>query len=262
MEGTSSDDGLGIMHTLRDLVLFISCYLALNLQNDLVVLALHNGDCHYLYESPKSKLRRGVRVQPPVSDVCKEIITRIFHIFSSPLQSPPGDVPSSGSESPLAAGLSMALCHIQRLGTGSCTGLRQIFCLLRSPVSQRQYIPMMNVIFAAQQAFVTIDSYSLCDMHSDILEQAANMTNGLHRKLQKDGELGQHLLTFSSWSQTCRHSLLPGKQCGVDFKTFCFCHKKTLQRGFVCSACLSISCVALKSGGDCMTCAANFDTRS
>ena len=71
MEGTSSDDGLGIMHTLRDLVLFISCYLALNLQNDLVVLALHNGDCHYLYESPKSKLRRGVRVQPPVSDVCK-----------------------------------------------------------------------------------------------------------------------------------------------------------------------------------------------
>ena len=125
MEGTSSDDGLGIIHTLRDLVLFISCYLALNRQNDLVVLALHNGDCHYLYESPNSKLRRGGRVQPPVSDVCKEIITRIFHIFSSPLQSPPGDVPSSGSESPLAAGLSMALCHIQRLGTGSCTGLRQ-----------------------------------------------------------------------------------------------------------------------------------------
>lgn len=255
-----SNKGLGLTRTFRHLVSFIAGYLALNQQNELVVIALHNSDCRYLYKSPHLDMRTGV--QPPMSDVCKEILSKILQLSSSTLQTTSRDSGPSNAdsvESPLAAGLSMALCHIKRIGLGSSGDSRRIFCLQRSTVSQRQYIPMMNVIFAAQQAFVPIDSYSLCCKDSNILEQAANITRGLHRKMQHDGELGQHLLTFSAWSLSCRGSLYLGKQHGVHFNTFCFCHKKMLHRGFVCSACLSISCAALNSVGNCMSCSAKFD---
>lgn len=52
-----------------------------------------------------------------------------------------------------------------------------------------------------------------------------------------------------------QHLVLPF-QLNVDFRAACFCHKKILDIGFVCSVCLSIFCMTYPK---CLTCDTIFD---
>ena len=45
------------------------------------------------------------------------------------------------------------------------------------------------------------------------------------------------------------------KPSQVDFRASCFCHKRSIDIGFVCSVCLSIFCEKLPH---CITCGADF----
>lgn len=40
----------------------------------------------------------------------------------------------------------------------------------------------------------------------------------------------------------------------VDFRAACFCHRRVVDTGFVCSICLSIFCEVPDNGGECLTC--------
>lgn len=40
----------------------------------------------------------------------------------------------------------------------------------------------------------------------------------------------------------------------VDFRAACFCHRRVVDTGFVCSVCLSIFCEVPDNGGECLTC--------
>ena len=65
------------------------------------------------------------------------------------------------------------------------------------------------------------------------------------------------LFESSSADADTRHRfLLERNQRGVDFRASCFCHKKPLDAGFVCSVCLSVYC---DERGACQTCDADFE---
>lgn len=50
-----------------------------------------------------------------------------------------------------------------------------------------------------------------------------------------------------------RSHLIPPTGTDVDFRAACFCHRRVVDIGFVCSICLSIFCEP-PEGGDCLTC--------
>lgn len=158
-------------------------------------------------------------------------------------------------------------------GALTFTGVRpRILCLSCSPDCPAQYVAVMNAIFSAQRAEVAIDALML-GMDSPYLQQAAHLTAGLYVRAgpgSKDAgasvqrpaqaaagrvagqgssaageQLGaalQYLLTIFSADTGTRSMLRVHQPLGVDFRASCFCHKKPIPIGHVCSVCLAIFC--------------------
>ncbi|MCJ1246438.1 RNA polymerase II transcription factor B subunit 4 [Trapelia coarctata] len=135
-----------------------------------------------------------------------------------------------------------------------------------STASPTQYIPFMNTIFAAQRMGVPIDILSLAGS-SSFLQQASDATNGTYVSLPPPsnpstapkthpppahGLLPTLLLAFLP-DATARTHLIAPTQASVDFRAACFCHRKIVDVGFVCSICLSIFCEP-PEGALCLTC--------
>ena len=120
-----------------------------------------------------------------------------------------------------------------------------------------QYIPIMNCIFAAQRLRIPIDTLSLSlSSPSTFLQQASDATSGTYltpsSPLHVHGLL-QYLLMAFLPDSFARKSLVPPSKVDVDFRAACFCHKKVVSTGYVCSICLSIFCEPLAEGR-CLTC--------
>jgi transcription initiation factor TFIIH subunit 3 len=101
-----------------------------------------------------------------------------------------------------------------------------------------QYIPMMNSIFAAQRKRVPIDILKLAG-DTVLLQQASDATGGVYMKPEKPEGLLQYLMMGFLPDAMARESLVMPSAGGVDFRAACFCHRKVVDIGFVCSVCLS-----------------------
>jgi transcription initiation factor TFIIH subunit 3 len=108
-----------------------------------------------------------------------------------------------------------------------------------------QYIPVMNSIFAAQRLHVPIDILKLAG-DSVFLQQASDATKGIYMDVrpppQGNGDprgILQYLMMSFLPDQTCRKHLILPTQVEVDFRAACFCHRRVVDVGFVCSVCLS-----------------------
>ncbi|RAH86482.1 transcription factor Tfb4 [Aspergillus japonicus CBS 114.51] len=115
-----------------------------------------------------------------------------------------------------------------------------------------QYIPIMNAIFACQRLQIPID---VCKLAGDavFLQQAADATKGVYMALAEPRGLLQYLMmAFLPDQRSRRHLILPTR-VDVDFRAACFCHRRVVDIGFVCSICLSIFCEPLEKG-ECLTC--------
>mmetsp|Transcript_8198 Transcript_8198/g.20720 ORF Transcript_8198/g.20720 Transcript_8198/m.20720 type:complete len:312 (+) Transcript_8198:269-1204(+) len=267
----------GLEATLRQLMVFINGYLSLNQQNRVAVIAMHSDGCHYLYVSPAEEDNDGGLdaeylgftnnvggLEPIQSDACTRILERLSTLTPGHARNMDGsDSPAEAVltrthvTTPLAAAMSMAICYCNRLQTrgNSVISVPRILCLQGSEDSASQYIPMMNAIFSAQRVGIPIDSCLLgCD-DSAFLQQAAHITGGLYYKPRRGDTLVQHLLSVSSADQYSRRFLQLPNQRGVDFRASCFCHKRPVDTGFVCSVCLSIFC---EDRVLCPTCGASF----
>ncbi|GAA6007503.1 hypothetical protein JCM11491_004188 [Sporobolomyces phaffii] len=186
----------------------------------------------------------------------------------------------------LVAALSMALCHINRLSlstTATSTGASsasansttastssssesnarvqpRILILSVTPDEPSQYVPIMNCIFTAQKTGISIDCLKILGKSdSTFLQQATHLTSGTYFKLPSSGHtrsgLIQYLLVnFLSGPLASRH-LNRAKQDHVDLRAACFCHRKIVDLGYVCSVCLSIFCSPLPV---CTTCRTKF----
>ncbi|KAJ9667510.1 RNA polymerase II transcription factor B subunit 4 [Coniosporium apollinis] len=118
-----------------------------------------------------------------------------------------------------------------------------------------QYIPVMNTIFAAQRQRVPLDVLKLAG-DTVFLQQAADATGGVYiapsSAAARAGLLQYLMMGFLPNARARAALVMPGGG-EVDFRAACFCHRRVVDVGFVCSVCLSIFCEPLEEG-ECLTC--------
>lgn len=137
----------------------------------------------------------------------------------------------------------------------------RILVLTLSPDNPAQYIPLMNAIFASQRLSIPLDILPLSPHStSTFLQQAASTTSGLYipctSQLSHAGLLQTLMFGYLPDATSRSDLILPGGEGegkAVDFRAACFCHRRIVDVGFVCSVCLSIFCEVLE-GGECLTC--------
>ncbi|KAK2766895.1 RNA polymerase II transcription factor B subunit 4 [Arachnomyces sp. PD_36] len=139
--------------------------------------------------------------------------------------------------------------------SSASTGLQSrilIISVSSSTGSAHQYIPIMNCIFACQRLHIPID---VCKLSGDavFLQQASDATKGIYMPLSEPRGLLQYLMMAFLPDQRSRKHLILPTRIDVDFRAACFCHRKVVDIGFVCSICLSIFCEPPENG-DCLTC--------
>jgi transcription initiation factor TFIIH subunit 3 len=101
-----------------------------------------------------------------------------------------------------------------------------------------QYIPIMNTTFAAQRLRIPIDILKLAG-DTVFLQQASDATKGIYMQLRNPRGLLQYLMMAFLPDQMSRKHLVAPTQEVVDFRAACFCHRRVVDVGFVCSICLS-----------------------
>jgi len=101
-----------------------------------------------------------------------------------------------------------------------------------------QYIPIMNSTFAAQRLRVPIDILKLAG-DTVFLQQAAFTTKAVYLQLANLQGVLQYLMMAFLPDQLARKHLVVPTQEVVDFRAACFCHRRVVDVGFVCSICLS-----------------------
>ncbi|OXN10795.1 hypothetical protein CDV58_00357 [Aspergillus fumigatus] len=123
--------------------------------------------------------------------------------------------------------------------------------------SAHQYIPIMNCIFACQRLHIPID---VCKLSGDavFLQQASDATKGVYMSLSEPRGLLQYLMMAFLPDQRSRRHLVIPTRVDVDFRAACFCHRRVVDIGFVCSICLSIFCEPPENG-DCLTCGTHLE---
>lgn len=159
-----------------------------------------------------------------------------------------------------------------------------------SESSPAQYIPTMNSVFAASHAGIPIDILSLHGS-ATFLQQASYITRGTFMEAASPQGLLTYLLfgfassitstttVMTTTSNTAgqaggakheeddghgggsggggggagMNQLVSPSTVSVDFRAACFCHRKVIDTGFVCSICLSIFC-EVPQDAECLTC--------
>ena len=151
-------------------------------------------------------------------------------------------------------------------GSGQTTqGLTsRILILSVSGDLANQYIPIMNSIFACQRLSIPIDILKLAG-DTVFLQQAADATGGIYLALDtplaRAGLLQYLMFAYLPDQAARRHLIVPGEGEGVDFRAACFCHRRIVDIGFVCSICLSIFCEPL-ADGMCLTCGSHLSMQN
>ncbi|KUI67099.1 RNA polymerase II transcription factor B subunit 4 [Cytospora mali] len=166
---------------------------------------------------------------------------------------------------------------------GILTGLHaRIVVVSVSESSPAQYIPTMNAVFAASHAGIPIDILSLHGS-ATFLQQASYITRGTFLEATNPQGLLTYLLFgfASSIASTATvmatktntagqvggtehgdggggggaglNQLISPSTVSVDFRAACFCHRRVIDSGFVCSICLSIFC-EVPQDAECLTC--------
>ncbi|KAH8768915.1 transcription factor tfb4 [Diaporthe sp. PMI_573] len=136
---------------------------------------------------------------------------------------------------------------------GLLTGLHaRILVVSVSESSPAQYIPTMNSVFAASHAGIPIDILSLHGS-ATFLQQASYITRGTFMEAASPQGLLTYLLFGFASSISSAKTLVSPSTVSVDFRAACFCHRKVIDTGFVCSICLSIFC-EVPQDAECLTC--------
>ncbi|KAM7514868.1 hypothetical protein LguiA_004451 [Lonicera macranthoides] len=231
---------------LSHVLSFLNSILLLNQLNQVVVIATGFNSCDYVYDSSvgASNQRAETLLQK-----LEEFVVKDEELSKE-------ESVNGISSSLLSGSLSMALCYIQRVfRSGHLHPQPRILCLHGSPDGPGQYVAIMNAIFSAQRSMVPIDSCVIGSQHSAFLQQASYITGGVYLKPQQLDGLFQYLSTVFATDLHSRSFLQLPKPVGVDFRASCFCHKSTIDMGYICSVCLSIFC---KHHKKCSTCGSVF----
>ncbi|KAI9106443.1 hypothetical protein K1719_021971 [Acacia pycnantha] len=233
---------------------FLNSILLLSQLNQIVVIATGCNSCSYIYDSSSDSNHSSEAVGMPA--LYSNLLQKLEEFVAKDEQLGKAQTPGAIASSLLSGSLSMALCYIQRIfRSGPLHPQPRILCLQGSPDGPEQYVAVMNAIFSAQRSTVPIDSCFIGSNNSAFLQQASYITGGIYyRPPQLDG-LFQYLSMVFATDLHSRAFLRLPKSVGVDFRASCFCHKQTIDMGYVCSVCLSIFC---EHHQKCSTCGSVF----
>ncbi|KAJ2724175.1 RNA polymerase II transcription factor B subunit 4 [Coemansia sp. Benny D115] len=259
-----SQSPLSLDSVLQQIVIFINAYLALKPENKLVVLASNKRECRCLYPADRANVRpeQGIQVYEQFRLVDGSILAGVKDMLDGAWTTVVD--PNQGVEeeqSLISRALSKGLCHIHRATESSFTKIwPRILVLSAAEDSPREYIALMNSIFAAQKMSVFIDICKLIGRDSVFLQQAAEISGGIYLKLnsQNNESLLQTLLFTYLADHYTRGIMYSPSNKQIDFRATCFCHKRVVDIGYVCSVCLSIFCQLIPV---CSTCHTKFSIR-
>ncbi|KAJ1667273.1 RNA polymerase II transcription factor B subunit 4 [Coemansia sp. RSA 1813] len=258
-----SDSPLALENALQQITIFLNAYLALKQENRLVVLAASKKECRCLYPVDRARAASLPNIQ--VYEQFRMVDACLLSGVQSMLSGAESEVTDMNrgieeSQSLISRALSMALCHIHKISEASKSYKvwSRILMLSAADDSPREYIALMNSIFAAQKLNVLIDICKIFGQDSVFLQQAADITGGNYLKVNtaNNNESLLQTLMFSCLADHYTRDILylPNNEL-IDFRTACFCHRKVVDVGFVCSVCLSIFC---KMAPVCSTCHTKF----
>lgn len=278
-QGTDDSEGgrLSLDEALKSVLVFCNAHLALRHENHLAVYNADLNESSLLYSSVDHikgpRATAGAVHLPPAIDVdgtthdansyqkfksVDDAIASQLRRFEKQAEYKAGLQDKSAT---LASCLSKALCYVNRINKDDAlpTLRARILVLSVSGEASHQYIPIMNCIFAAQKASIPID---VCKIYGDdavFLQQAAHLTKASYYRLEHRSGLLQYLMmAFLPGLAVRKHLHLPTQE-QIDLRAACFCHKKIVDIGYVCSVCLSIFCNPLPV---CTTCRTKFPPSS
>mmetsp|Transcript_21056 Transcript_21056/g.62846 ORF Transcript_21056/g.62846 Transcript_21056/m.62846 type:complete len:275 (+) Transcript_21056:271-1095(+) len=151
----------------------------------------------------------------------------------------------------LAAALGRFLCraraHAADAGEGNVARAR-VVVLKAADDDASQYHAIMNCVFAARRRSVLIDACSLGPRPSSLMKQAAHLTRGAFVHVPPvhiDRLTAVSLSALSADSSVRARVSLPVLE-DADMRVACVCcaPPKILDRGYVCTTCLSVFCDA------------------
>ncbi|KAJ7188011.1 TFIIH subunit Tfb4/p34 [Mycena filopes] len=257
---------------LSQLLVFLNAHIACKHENTLAVFGAFPGKSVMLYSSSDplpdaQSANTNSNSFPPFQAVDSAVVERIMaELDLLEQQEDPG--PSA-----MVGAIAKALCYVNRITLPTSSNSKtqangfhpgvlpdpRILILSVSPDLSTSYIPIMNSIFSAQKLKATIDVCQIYGPNTVFLQQAAHLTGGSYIFLERRDALLQYLIMSFLPPPAIRKTLSVPTQEQVDFRAACFCHKKIVDIGFVCSVCLSIFCQPLPV---CTTCRTKFPMKT
>ncbi|PVU95091.1 hypothetical protein BB561_002054 [Smittium simulii] len=249
--------GIPTKELFSHILVFVNSFLALRPENRLTIIGASSELCQYFIPEEFNTLDNN----KTWIDIEHSQIRKVDIDFLSGLQTlfekSSIDNIQNKDTCKITNALSRALCYINKnLKSTSKNDMHsRIMIISASDDDPKQYIPIMNCIFAAQKLDIIIDVCRISEQRSPFLEQAAEITGGRYAEEIIPSQLLQKLLfTFLPDQYTRQFIQAPIKK-EIDFRAVCFCHKKVVDIGYVCSTCLSIFCHYVPI---CSTCQSKF----
>ncbi|KAF2637970.1 transcription factor Tfb4, partial [Massarina eburnea CBS 473.64] len=294
-------DTLPLSQALANILVFINAHLASGNANCIAVIASHSHKACFLYPTPTpasphtngdvemngSSDEASARVPDNANKYrpFSTVETAIVHNFRKLMESTTKEHLAATPTTLIGGALSLALSFISKTTllhspvTSRADDMMALADSETSPKTQRipltsrvlivsvsgdlanQYIPVMNNIFAAQRKRIPIDIVKLAG-DTVLLQQASDATGGVYMKPERPEGLLQYLMMGFLPDATARKWMVGMGEGGVDFRAACFCHRKVVDIGFVCSVCLSIFCSSSLPDNLCLTCGSYLSLRS
>lgn len=249
-----NQDGSNVFqHCFDSLVVFCNSFVMLSPYNKIAFIACNNEDCKFIYPTSDIDTSR----ESVLHDGKYDLFTSMNEVIVDQVKAmmaAQSSLNEHNSTSLLAGALTKALCYIHSYDKNSINQGTQsrIFVLKASPDGSMHYMSVMNCIFAAQKENVVIDC---CDMESNsgFLQRACSITGGRYFSVDNSSGLLGYLLWIFLPDVDLRQKLNLPDLDEVDHRAICFCHKRFLDVGFICSVCLSIYCQFVPKCQGCQT---------
>ncbi|KAI3951611.1 hypothetical protein MKX01_018727, partial [Papaver californicum] len=205
---------------LNHVISFLNSVLLLNQLNQVVIIATGYNSCDYIFDSSTSESLNVSTANGKMPALCSKMLQKLEEFVIRDEQLSKENSPTGITSSLLSGSLSLALCYIQKV-------------LRSGRLHPNPRVPIDSCIVGVQ--------------HSAFLQQASYITGGVYLKPPQLDGLFQYLSTVFA---TDLHS-----RSFCSFLNLCFCHKSTIDMGYICSVCLSIFC---KQHKKCSTCGSVF----
>ncbi|XP_031557342.1 general transcription factor IIH subunit 3-like [Actinia tenebrosa] len=261
-----SQEQITLTSCVDSMIVMCNAHLMMKQSNTLAFIASNTRQSKFLF--PKESLQEMHTIEEsrsvPSDSRCEKFV-QMDDLIVSEIKELIGNSEIPAQENPvhsnppsaLPSALCMALCYIHRKEKECPVGLKlkpRIMVVKASPDNASQYLTIMNCIFGAQKSNVIIDACALYQ-NSGFLQQAADITGGVYLKIENTLSILEHLLWLYLPGQGTRDMLILPSSQHIDYRAACFCHRKLVDIGYVCSVCLSIYCQFIPR---CITCQTLF----